>query len=87
VTTPQGSAPPNRSGRGWSVAGSVRGVLAVLVVPIVLGPLGIVFGFLGRRRGDRSLGTIAMVISVVGFVVGLVLSAALLTLVGPQVQR
>lgn len=81
-----GSTSSGRRGRGWSVAGIVCGVVAIVFIPVLFGPLGILFGFLGRRAGDRGLGTIAMIVSVVGLVVGLVIGALLLTLVGFPAQ-
>jgi hypothetical protein len=31
----------------------VCGLAALLVAPIILGPLGITFGFIGKSKGDR----------------------------------
>jgi hypothetical protein len=39
--------------RGLSIAAFICGGLALLLVPFVLGPLGITFGFVGQSRGDR----------------------------------
>lgn len=59
------------SGRGLSIAGIVLGVVAVFLLPIVLGPVGIVLGYLGHRRGD-PLGRTAMIVAGVGLVAGLI---------------
>jgi hypothetical protein len=85
--SPQEEPASRRSGRGWSIAGLVCGIIAFLIVPILFGPLGIIFGFLGYRGGDRRLGTIAMIVSAVGLVVGLVIGALLLVLLGDQVPQ
>jgi uncharacterized protein YacL len=85
--TPQNEPASRRPGRGWSIAGLVCGIIAFLIVPILFGPLGVIFGFLGYRGGDRRLGVTAMVVSVVGLVVGLIVGALLLVLFGGQLPR
>ncbi|MGB3632413.1 MAG: hypothetical protein WA982_00080 [Rubrobacteraceae bacterium] len=62
-----------RPGRNWAVAGIVFGVLAFILVPIFMGPLGILFGLIGFAKGARRLGKIAMGISVFSLVLGSVL--------------
>jgi hypothetical protein len=39
--------------RGLSIAAFVCGGLALLLVPFILGPLGITFGVVAQSRGDR----------------------------------
>lgn len=75
---PEGGSSPGRSGRVWAIVGLVCGVLTVLqIIPILFGPLGLVFGVVGRGRGDRSLGTTAIIVSAAG----LVLFAILIVLI------
>ncbi len=57
-----------------AIAGIVSGAISFLIIPILFGPLGILLGILGLARGERRLGTIALVVSVVGLVVGFILS-------------
>ena len=78
---PENATPGRPRGRGWSIAGLVSEVLAVFLIPVLLGPLGVVFGIVGFARGDRGLGIAAIVVSVIGLVVGLILGALLLSLV------
>ena len=88
---PEGGTPPRRSGRFWSVAGLVCGIAAFLfmflsilllsAVAVLLGLLGVSFGFLGYRRGDRDLGLVAMIVSGAGLVVGVLFVVLLLSLV------
>jgi hypothetical protein len=66
------------AGRGFSIAGIVMGVIAVFIIPILFGPLGILFGFLGHRKGD-PLGKTAMIVAAIGMVVGFVIGALLFT--------
>lgn len=61
-------------GRRWTIAGIVCGVLT-LVLPIVFGPLGIIFGYVGRKKGATSLGTAAIGISAVLLVLVVVIGA------------
>lgn len=71
--------PPQRenTGRTFSVIGAVLGVLALLFVPIVLGPIGAVLGFVGYSRGDRPLGLIVGIGSIVTTILGMVIGALL----------
>ena len=68
-------------GRNWAVAGVVVGVLAFVVLPFLLGPLGILFGLVGFAKGARRLGKIAMGISIFSLVLGSVLFVLLQNLV------
>jgi hypothetical protein len=89
--TPEEGSPPGRSGRFWSVAGLVCGVTAFLsmflsilllsAVAVLLGLLGVLFGFVGYRRGDRELGLVAMIVSGAGLAVGVLFVVLLLSLV------
>ena len=77
---PENAAPGRPRGRGWSIAGIVSGVLAIFLVPVLLGPLGVVFGIVGFARGDRGLGIAAIIVSILGFVIGLAVGVLLLSL-------
>ena len=66
--------PARRRGRNLAITGIVSGAVSFLVVPILFGPLGVLLGILGLARGERRLGTIAIVVSVLGLVVGFILS-------------
>jgi hypothetical protein len=66
---------PRRSvdrGRGYSIAGGILGIAAIIVIPILLGPAGIALGYVGHRKGDPH-GRTAMIVAGVGMVVGLIL--------------
>ncbi|CAN5669929.1 hypothetical protein BH24ACT22_BH24ACT22_12250 [soil metagenome] len=63
----------SRPGRNWAISGIVVGVLAFILVPVFLGPLGILFGLIGFMKGARTLGKIAMVVSVFSLVLGSIL--------------
>ena len=67
------STAPSAS-KGFSIAAIVCGVVAVLILPIVFGPVGLVLGAVAKKRGE-SLSTIALVVAGVGMVVGFVIGA------------
>jgi hypothetical protein len=66
------------SGRGFTIASFVCAVVAVFLLPIVFGPLGIVFGVVAHRRGD-ALGRTAIIVSAVCMVAGFILAGILLS--------
>ncbi|MDP8972461.1 MAG: hypothetical protein M3N45_04625 [Actinomycetota bacterium] len=72
--------PTRGRGRNLAIAGIVSGAVSFLVIPILFGPLGVLLGILGLARGERRLGTVAVVVSVLGLVVGFILSFLVLYL-------
>ena len=66
--------------RNLAIVGIVSGAVSFLVLPILFGPLGVLLGILGLARGERRLGTIAIVVSILGLVVGFVLGFLVLYL-------
>lgn len=52
-----------------------RAALALLFVPIVFGPAGIILGFVGAAKGDKPFGTIVGVVSIVTMIIGMVVGA------------
>ena len=69
------SSTPRPSHR-LSNSGIGLGLFAILVLPPFLGVMGIVFGVLGVVKGDKKRGITAIVVSVVGMVIGSVAGAA-----------
>jgi hypothetical protein len=70
-------APPTRNaGRGFTIAGGVCAVLALVLLPPLFGLLGLALGLVGYKRNDRY-GLHVAIASVVCLVAGLVLGAAL----------
>ncbi|MGM7635579.1 DUF4190 domain-containing protein [Bacillus sp. Hm123] len=58
-------------GRGLGYAGLISSILALFMIPVLFGAVGIVLGFMARRRGSEGLGAWAIGIGVVALVVGL----------------
>jgi hypothetical protein len=57
--------------RWWSVT-SIGCVLLSLVAPIAFGPPGIVFGIVGRVKGEGNLAIVATALSALMTVIGLI---------------
>jgi len=64
-----------------SIIAIVCGVVAILFLPIVLGPIGIVLGIIGKTRNEK-LSTVAIVVAVAGMIVGFVLGAIVMNQTG-----
>ena len=60
-----------RSGNALSIAGIVLGVLAVLFLPIIFGPAGIVCAAMGRSKKQR-LANVALGVSIGGTILGFI---------------
>lgn len=69
-------APAAKAGNTMSIIAIVLGALAVLLLPPVLGTIGVVLGILAKRRGE-SLSTWALVVPLVGMFLGMGLGVML----------
>ena len=72
------SLPLYRGGRGFSIAAFVCGGAApfffpLILGPFILGPLGVIFGFVAKAKGDR-IGRWAGLMSIATTVLGIALS-------------
>lgn len=70
--------PTTNPGRVFTILGFIFGGLAILFLPIILGPVGAVLGGVGKYKGD-PLGTWAIVVAIVGMILGFVLGAFILS--------
>ena len=73
------TAPTRTGARVCSILGIVFGVVAILFFPIIFGLAGIVLSIVGYSMGDKALGKWAIVISVLGTVLGFVLGYMVMT--------
>lgn len=81
-TAPQGAIPPppiasipkngDSKSAGFATASIVLGALSFLFFPIILGPLGIVFGAISWKAGNKR-GLTGLIVSVIGLPVGMFL--------------
>ena len=74
TTQPTGSTTKN-PGRVFTIIGAVCGVIAIVIIPILFGPAGIILGFVGYAKGDKPLGLYVGIGSVITMIAGFVLSA------------
>jgi len=65
---------PASTGNGYSTAGIVLGAIAVLVLPIIFGPAGLIFGAIARSKGEPRANT-ALVVAGAGMVLGFIIGA------------
>ena len=72
------SSPKSDSKQGLAIAGLVCGIIAFLFIPPLFGTLGIVFGAVSWKTGNK-LGMAATVISIVGLIIGMIVGAIVFT--------
>jgi hypothetical protein len=71
------SGPGRPPGRSWSVAGLLLAGLGLAMFPLG-GLVGVVCGAIARDKGDRDLGLVTIVVSVVSFAASFFVAAAVL---------
>ena len=71
----QSAAPASSSARVFTIISIVLDVIALIFLPIILGPIGAVLGFVGYAQGDKKLGLWAGIGGIVATIVGLILAA------------
>ena len=64
-------------GKGMSIAALVCGIVGLFFGGIILGPLAIIFGAIGMKRGGRGMAIAGLICGIVASVVGLIVIAAL----------
>jgi hypothetical protein len=69
--------PARRSAHPFVVSSVICSIAAIFFLPIILGPIGAVLGFVGYGRGDRK-GLWAGIFGIVATVAGMILAAAVL---------
>jgi len=57
-------------GKGFAIAGLVCGIIALLLLPILLGPLGVIFGSIAWSKGSK-FGMVATVVTIPCMVLGM----------------
>ena len=70
---PMFSAPrPSSPGSTFSTVGIICGAIAFLILPIIFGPAGLIFGAVAKSKGEEKA-IVALVVSGLGLVVGMFL--------------
>ena len=67
--------PTRGSAKLWITLGIVFAIIALVFAPPLFGGLGILFGYLARRRGSETGGVATMYISGTAMVVGMIFGA------------
>ncbi|WCD90958.1 hypothetical protein KPP03845_107387 [Streptomyces xanthophaeus] len=70
-----GGAPRGSSNNVLSIVAIVLGVIALFFLPIVFGVVGVVLGIVAKTVRHERLATVAIVVSAVGLVGGMILGA------------
>jgi hypothetical protein len=65
------------NGRTFTIVGFVLAAVGLFILPIVLGPVGAVLGFVGLRKGD-PLGKWAIVAGIAATIIGMAIGAAIM---------
>lgn len=78
MTNPQPTGASSNA-RVFSIVGAVLAVLALIVLPIVLGPIGAILGFVGYSKGDKPFGLYVGIGAIVVTIIGMVLGAVVLS--------
>ncbi len=63
---------PTHSGMTQGVVGIICGVIALLFFPPIFGLAGIILGVLAIKKGERTLGITAIVISAIFTIIGMI---------------
>lgn len=72
MTDPQ-PAGASSNARVFSIVGAVLAAIGLLFLPIILGPIGAVLGFVGYSKGDKPFGLYVGIGAIVATIVGMVL--------------
>jgi hypothetical protein len=56
---------------GFSIAGITLGCLAVLILPLLIGPLAIIMAGVGKAKGERH-STVALIVAIAGTIAGVI---------------
>ncbi len=60
-------------GRLQAVVGIVSGLIALLIAPILFGPVGITLGAVAKKRGAEGTAVAAIIVSIIGMMLGILL--------------
>lgn len=75
---PQGYGQQQAAGNGFSIAGIVCGVIALLILPIIFGPVGLILGGVAKSKREPRA-NIALIVAGVGMVAGFIIGAIFAT--------
>ena len=67
---------PEHPGRAQGIIGIVCAVISLALLPPLFGIAGIILGTLALKKGQRNLGLIAIILSAVFMVIGMIVGVA-----------
>jgi hypothetical protein len=67
---------PEHPGRVQGIIGIVCAVIALLLFPPIFGIAGIILGTLSLKKGEKNLGLIAIILSAVFMILGMIIGVA-----------
>jgi lipopolysaccharide export LptBFGC system permease protein LptF len=67
------SEPGKKAGTTEGVIAIISGVISLLFIPIVFGIAGITLGVVSYRKGSKTLGLVASILSAVFMIIGVIL--------------
>ena len=73
-----GGSPRRQGAQIFSILAIICGVVAIVILPIVLGPVGIVLAVVANRRGE-PLWKVALGVAIGGMVLGFILGAVVVS--------
>jgi len=71
---------PAHVGRMYGYIGIFCAIISLLFIPILFGTTGIILGVVSKNKGEKTLGTIAIILSVVFMITGTILNLWLYSL-------
>ena len=69
---------PSSPGNTFSTVGIILGAISFLLLPIVFGPAGLIFGAVAKSKGEEKA-VVALVVSGLGLVIGMLLGYLVFT--------
>jgi len=63
------------NGKTFAIIGIISGCIAFALFPPFFGILGIVFGIIGMKKGNKKFSWVAVGVSIAGLIVGMILGA------------
>ncbi|AHY45333.1 Hypothetical Protein RradSPS_0050 [Rubrobacter radiotolerans] len=86
---------PEKTGTGWGIAALVLAGLSIIAAfffaffNLILAVPGLILGIVARRRGSRGMGLTAIILSIVGILLGILITVAVGALIftSPEFQQ
>lgn len=67
--------PAKHPGRTEGIIAIICAVVSLLFFPIIFGPVGIILGITAHKKGEKTLGLVAIILSAIFMVIGFIFGA------------